>query len=80
VPPAEGPCACDLNLRCPKFFTTSEYGPWLRDRLQVEQQLIQDAIERGWPREAERHTVISGRICELLTELGEPARPYAGEH
>jgi hypothetical protein len=31
-------------------------------------------------REAERHTAISGRICELLTELGEPARPYAGEH
>lgn len=24
---AEGPCECDLNLRCPKFFTTSEYGP-----------------------------------------------------
>ena len=25
--PAEGPCECDLHLRCPKFFTTSEYVP-----------------------------------------------------
>ena len=72
--PAEGPCECDLYLRCPKFFTTSEYAPRLRDRLQVEQRLIQDATERGWPREAERHTAICGRICELLTELGEPVQ------
>jgi hypothetical protein len=78
--PAEGPCECDLYLRCPKFFTTSEYAPRLRDRRQVEQRLIQDATERGWPREAERHTAISNRICELLTELGEPARPHAEEH
>ena len=28
--PAEGPCECDLYLRCPKFFTTSEYAPRLR--------------------------------------------------
>ena len=78
--PAEGPCECDLYLRCPKFFTTSEYAPRLRDRLQVEQRLIQDATERGWPRETERHTAISNRICELLTELGEHARPGAEEH
>ena len=25
--PAEGPCECDPYLRCPKFFTTSEYAP-----------------------------------------------------
>ena len=73
--PAEGPCECDLYLRCSKFFTTSEYAPRLRARLIREQQLIQDAVERGWPREAERHTAISGRICELLAELGESAAP-----
>jgi hypothetical protein len=78
--PAEGPCECDLNLRCPTFFTTSEYGLRLRDRLQAGQRLIHDATERGWPREAGRRTAISGRICEPLTELGEPARPNAGEH
>ena len=78
--PAGGPCECDLYLRCPKFFTASDYAPGLRDRLQVEQRLIHDATERGWPREAERHTAISGRSGELLTELGEPALPHAGGH
>ncbi|MER5775527.1 hypothetical protein ABT144_14775 [Streptomyces sp. NPDC002039] len=63
----------DLYLRCSKFFTTSEYAPRLQARLLTEQQLIQDATERGWPREAERHTAIIGRIRELLADLGEPA-------
>jgi hypothetical protein len=77
--PAEGPCECDLYLRCPKFFTTSEYAPRLQARLARERQLIQDAVERGWPREAERHTAISGRICDLLTELGEAPKPREGD-
>jgi hypothetical protein len=38
-------------------------------------RLVQDAVERGWPREVERYTAISGRICELLAELGESAAP-----
>jgi integrase len=76
--PAEGPCECDLYLRCPKFFTTSEYTPRLQARLARERQLIQDAVERGWPREAERHTAISSHICELLTELGEAPEPCEG--
>ena len=75
--PAEGPCECDLYLRCSKFFTTSEYVPRLRDRLVREHKLVQDAVERGWPREVERHTAISGRICELLAELGKSAEPDA---
>jgi hypothetical protein len=73
--PAEGPCECDLYLRCSTFLTTSEYVPRLRDRLVREHELAQDAAERGWPREVERHTAISGRICELLTELGVSAAP-----
>ncbi|QNE22862.1 tyrosine-type recombinase/integrase [Kribbella qitaiheensis] len=75
--PQEGPCECDLYLRCGKFFTTSEYAPRLRQRLATEQQLIQDATERGWPREIERHAAISRRLRELLTELGQPED---GEH
>jgi hypothetical protein len=78
--PAKGPCECDLDLCCPEFFTTSEDGIRLPDRLQAGQQLIQDATERGWPPRSRRHTAISGRICALLTELGEPARPHTGEH
>ncbi|WP_246083409.1 tyrosine-type recombinase/integrase [Nonomuraea diastatica] len=49
--PAEGPCECDLYLSCAKFVTTPEYVPRLRARLQVEQELVQDADERGWARE-----------------------------
>jgi hypothetical protein len=53
--PQEGPCGCDLYVRCSKFFTT--------------------AVERGWPREVERHTAISARLCELLADLGELTDP-----
>lgn len=54
--PQEGPCECDLVLTCSKFVTTSDYAPRLRARLDVEQQLIDDATSRGWDREVERHT------------------------
>ncbi|WP_327321189.1 tyrosine-type recombinase/integrase [Streptomyces sp. NBC_01210] len=72
---AEGPCECDLYLRCSKFLTTSEYAPRLRSRLTREQQLAQDAVERGWPREVERHNAIADRIRGLLADLGESAAP-----
>ncbi|MFE2245510.1 tyrosine-type recombinase/integrase [Streptomyces lavendulae] len=78
--PAEGPCECDLYLRCSKFLTTSEYAPRLRTRLSREQQLAQDAIERGWPREVERHTAIADRIRGLLADLGESPEPAPGDH
>jgi integrase len=67
--PAEGPCECDLVLTCSKFLTTSEYAPRLRARLAVEQQLIDDAIARGWQREIERHTATKSRIERLLEDL-----------
>jgi len=70
--PQEGPCECDLYLRCGKFFTTTEHAPRLRARLVLEQQLIHDATARGWGREVERHTAIHDRIRELRDELGEP--------
>ena len=47
--PAKGPCECDLSLRCPEFFTTSEDGLRLPGRLRAGQQLIRDATKRGWP-------------------------------
>ena len=73
--PAEGPCECDLYLTCAKFVTTPEYTPRLKARLDIEQQLVQDAAERGWTREAERHTAIARRLSGLLTDLGEQADP-----
>ena len=76
--PAEGPCECDLVLTCSKFLTTSDYAPRIRARLDVEQQLIDDATARGWPREIERHTMTKNRIKHLLDELDgrqAPASP-----
>jgi integrase len=67
--PAEGPCECDLVLTCSKFLTTSDYAPRLRARLDVEQQLIDDATARGWQREIERHTATKTRIEQLLKDL-----------
>jgi integrase len=73
--PAEGPCECDLVLTCSKFLTSSSYAPRLRDRLAVEQQLVDDARTRGWPREVERHQATQRRLEQLLTQLEEPSEP-----
>lgn len=81
--PAEGPCECDLVLTCSKFVTTSAYAPRLRARMVVEDQLINDAVARGWAREAERHQATRSRIEQLLSELGalsaEPDDPGTPE-
>jgi hypothetical protein len=69
--PQEGPCECDLYLACPKFVTTPEYVPRLRERRQKELALIEDAISNGWEREVERHRCTVGRIDRLLDDLGE---------
>lgn len=61
-----------LYLTCAKFVTTPEYAPRLRTRPDIEQQLVQDADERGWTREAERHTAISHDATS--TRTGRPAR------
>jgi integrase len=70
--PQEGPCECDLYLTCAKFVTTPQYAPRLRDRLCVERQLADDARQRGWDREVDRHQRVTDRLRALLTELGEP--------
>lgn len=50
------------------------YAPPRRDRLAVEEQLIDDAPDRGWDREVERHQRVAGRIHGLLAELEAPCR------
>jgi integrase len=72
--PAEGPCECDLVLTCPKFVTTSDYAPRIRQRLDTEDELIADAERRGWVREVERHRSTKRRLQQLLAELGEQSR------
>lgn len=69
--PSEGPCECDLYLGCSRFVTTPAYAPRLRERHRVELSLAEDARERTWPREVERHCAIARRIEQLLSDLGE---------
>jgi hypothetical protein len=70
--PQEGPCECDLYLTCAKFVTTPQYAPRLRERLCLERQLADDARERGWEREVDRHQRAADRLRSLLADLGEP--------
>ena len=69
--PSEGPCECDLYLSCSRFVTTPAYAPRLRERHRLELSLADDARERTWPREVERHCAIARRIEQLLSDLGE---------
>ena len=69
--PAEGPCECDLYLSCSRFVTTPAYAPRLRERHRLELSFADDARERTWPREVERHCAIARRIEQLLSDLGE---------
>lgn len=65
-------CECDLYLTCAKFVTTPRYAPRLRERLCLERRLADDARERGWEREADRHERVADRLRGLLSDLGEP--------
>jgi len=69
--PEEGPCQCDLYLTCACFVTTPAYAGRLRDRRETELLLAEDAQERGWPREVERHCAIADRISGLLAQFEE---------
>lgn len=77
--PEEGPCECDLFLTCSKFFTTKEHAPRLRRRWAREQALLEDAQQRGWPREVERHRGIQSRLETLLADLDESLDGPEGE-
>ena len=73
--PSEGPCECDLYLNCAKFVTTPAYAPRLRERHKLELALAEDARQRAWPREVQRHCGIAKRIECLLADLGQPLEP-----
>lgn len=73
--PEEGPCECDLFLSCSKFLTTADYTPRPKERLSLERTLAEDALRRGWPREAERHGAIANRLNQLLNDLAPQTDP-----
>lgn len=78
--PSEGPCECDLYLSCAKFVTTPAYAPRLRERHGVELKLAEDARQRQWTREVERHRGIARRIESLLADLDEPLTIRPEDH
>jgi site-specific recombinase XerD len=59
----------DACYFCPKFVTTKDHLPKLMDKYEVELQLIEDAKERGWGKEVERHTNVSKRVKKLIYDL-----------
>lgn len=71
--PRKARASSDLYLTCAKFVTTPQYAPQLRERLCLERELADDARERGWEREVDRHQRIADRIRNLLSDLGEPS-------
>jgi integrase len=73
--PEEGPCECDLFLSCSKFLTTADYTPRLKERLRLERTLAEDALRRGWPREAERHGATANHLNKLLNDLATQTDP-----
>jgi integrase len=68
--PAEGPCECEIYLGCSRFVTTPAYAPRLGQRHKLELTMAEDARERGWPREVERHRCTAARIEKLLADMG----------
>jgi hypothetical protein len=46
----------------------------------VEEQLIDDATARGWPREIERHQATRARLEDLLADLDAPGEQPQGPH
>jgi hypothetical protein len=77
------PCECDLYLRCSKFLTRSEYAPRLRSRLAREQELAQDAVERGWPpRSNDTTPSLTGSVAcsPISARVPSPALTITAEH
>jgi len=60
----------DACYFCPKFVTTQNHLPTLIDKYNTELKLIEDAENRGWEREIERHTHVMQRVKRLIQDLG----------
>lgn len=60
----------DACFFCSKYVTTKEHIPILKEKYDVEMQLIKDAKERNWEKEIIRHKRVADRVKEILNELG----------
>lgn len=70
--PMEGECPnADICLFCAKFVATIEDTPKLEDKLDTELKILEDAKQKGWQREFERHQNVINRVKAILKELGK---------
>lgn len=60
----------DACFFCSKYVTTKEHIPILKEKYDIEVQLIKDAKERNWEKEITRHKRVADRVKEILNELG----------
>jgi hypothetical protein len=61
--PAQGACACE---HCPNFRSGASYLPVLAAQRTDAEALAQDAEERGWISEADRHRKLIARLDSLI--------------
>src|SRR5690606_27275526 len=79
--PVQGPCAyADLCEHCPAYRTTIEHIPVLTAQRDDAAVLAQDATDRGWDAETERHLRLISRLnthIEQAATRRTPACPTA---
>ncbi len=60
----------DACYFCPKFVTTKSHLPRLEEKYQIELQLLEDAQQRGWQKEIDRHSNVANRVKQIIRDLG----------
>jgi hypothetical protein len=66
--PVQGSCPyATICEHCPSFHTTSDYIPVLTPQRDDATALAEDATDRGWDSETERHLKLINRINDLIT-------------
>lgn len=66
----------DACYFCPKFVTTKDHLPRLIEKYDLELQLIEDAKERKWNKEIDRHSNVAQRVKQIIRDLGGKLKSY----
>jgi hypothetical protein len=71
--PAQGACAyANICEHCPNFRSDASYLPVLAAQRTDAEALAQDAEERGWISEADRHRKLIARLDSLAGRMSRP--------
>lgn len=74
--PAQGPCAyANLCEHCPAYRTTIEHIPVLTAQRDDAAALAQDATDRGWDAETERHLRLISRLNTHIEQAATRRTP-----